>query len=84
MQLPEEGQKWGFLIWLLFSYCGLVCIACVSAGKVCDLSFTASSNLANIFRFFTLNMLSYVVKYLYFVLVFTWIFVSSFPPFFSG
>ncbi|XP_020099865.1 E3 ubiquitin-protein ligase SIS3 isoform X2 [Ananas comosus] len=31
--LPEEGQKWGFLIWLLFSYCGLVCIACVSAGK---------------------------------------------------
>ncbi|KAG6485838.1 hypothetical protein ZIOFF_054403 [Zingiber officinale] len=32
--LPEEGQKWGFLIWLLFSYCGLVCIACISAGKV--------------------------------------------------
>ncbi|XP_042419912.1 E3 ubiquitin-protein ligase SIS3-like isoform X2 [Zingiber officinale] len=31
--LPEEGQKWGFLIWLLFSYCGLVCIACISAGK---------------------------------------------------
>uniref|UniRef100_A0A2P2LWS6 Uncharacterized protein MANES_14G066700 n=1 Tax=Rhizophora mucronata TaxID=61149 RepID=A0A2P2LWS6_RHIMU len=26
--LPEEGQKWGFLIWLLFSYCGLICIAC--------------------------------------------------------
>ncbi|KAK1435778.1 hypothetical protein QVD17_01547 [Tagetes erecta] len=25
--LPEEGQKWGFLIWLLFSYSGLVCIA---------------------------------------------------------
>lgn len=35
-QLPEEGQKWGFLIWLLFSYCGLVCIACMSAGKVCS------------------------------------------------
>lgn len=33
-QLPEEGQKWGFLIWLLFSYCGLFCIACMSAGKV--------------------------------------------------
>ncbi|CAA2999897.1 RING-finger ubiquitin ligase [Olea europaea subsp. europaea] len=31
--LPEEGQKWGFLIWLLFSYCGLVCIACFSTGK---------------------------------------------------
>ncbi|KAM7479914.1 hypothetical protein LguiA_028127 [Lonicera macranthoides] len=31
--LPEEGQKWGFLIWLLFSYCGLVCIACMSMGK---------------------------------------------------
>lgn len=31
--LPEEGQKWGFLIWLLFSYCGLICIACMSAGK---------------------------------------------------
>ncbi|KAL8226584.1 hypothetical protein R6Q57_016416, partial [Mikania cordata] len=25
--LPEEGQKWGFLIWLLFSYSGLICIA---------------------------------------------------------
>lgn len=35
MQLPEEGQKWGFLIWLLFSYCGLVCIACMCIGKVC-------------------------------------------------
>ncbi|OWM65395.1 hypothetical protein CDL15_Pgr008985 [Punica granatum] len=32
--LPEEGQKWGFLIWLLFSYCGLLCIACMSVGKV--------------------------------------------------
>nr|CAB3483357.1 unnamed protein product [Digitaria exilis] len=32
--LPEEGQKWGFLIWLLFSYCGLACIACVAVGKV--------------------------------------------------
>ncbi|CAK9138625.1 unnamed protein product [Ilex paraguariensis] len=31
--LPEEGQKWGFLIWLLFSYCGLLCIACISMGK---------------------------------------------------
>ncbi|XP_055828157.1 E3 ubiquitin-protein ligase SIS3-like [Solanum dulcamara] len=31
--LPEEGQKWGFLIWLLFSYCGLLCIACISTGK---------------------------------------------------
>ncbi|CAJ1943882.1 unnamed protein product [Sphenostylis stenocarpa] len=31
--LPENGQKWGFLIWLLFSYCGLLCIACMSLGK---------------------------------------------------
>ncbi|TKY55193.1 E3 ubiquitin-protein ligase SIS3 [Spatholobus suberectus] len=31
--LPEEGQKWGFFIWLLFSYCGLLCIACMSLGK---------------------------------------------------
>ncbi|XP_051228039.1 E3 ubiquitin-protein ligase SIS3 [Lolium perenne] len=31
--LPAEGQKWGFLIWLLFSYCGLSCIACVAVGK---------------------------------------------------
>ncbi|PSR96693.1 E3 ubiquitin-protein like [Actinidia chinensis var. chinensis] len=31
--LPEEGQKWGFLIWLFFSYCGLICIACMSMGK---------------------------------------------------
>ncbi|XP_019249983.1 PREDICTED: E3 ubiquitin-protein ligase SIS3-like isoform X3 [Nicotiana attenuata] len=30
--LPEEGQKWGFLIWLLFSYCGLLGIACISTG----------------------------------------------------
>jgi E3 ubiquitin-protein ligase SIS3 len=34
LQLPEEGQKWGFLIWLLFSYCGLIGIACISVGKV--------------------------------------------------
>ncbi|OEL35322.1 E3 ubiquitin-protein ligase SIS3 [Dichanthelium oligosanthes] len=34
LDLPEEGQKWGFLIWLLFSYCGLACIACVAVGKV--------------------------------------------------
>uniref|UniRef100_A0A0D6QZ54 RING-type domain-containing protein n=2 Tax=Araucaria cunninghamii TaxID=56994 RepID=A0A0D6QZ54_ARACU len=31
--LPEDGQKWGFLIWLLFSYCGLICITCMSTGK---------------------------------------------------
>ncbi|CAN4088268.1 unnamed protein product [Withania somnifera] len=31
--LPEEGQKWGFLIWLLFSYCGLLCVACISTAK---------------------------------------------------
>ncbi|KAL5654766.1 hypothetical protein ACJX0J_034085, partial [Zea mays] len=31
--LPEEGQKWGFLIWLLFSYCGFACIACLAIGK---------------------------------------------------
>ncbi|KAK4383220.1 E3 ubiquitin-protein ligase SIS3 [Sesamum angolense] len=31
--LPKDGQKWGFLIWLLFSYCGLVCIACICIGK---------------------------------------------------
>eukprot|EP00250_Pteridium_aquilinum_P012200 c20565_g2_i1 orf=462-1721(-) len=28
-----EGQKWGFLVWLLLSYCGLICIACLSTGK---------------------------------------------------
>jgi E3 ubiquitin-protein ligase SIS3 len=31
--LPEEGQKWGFLIWLMFSYCGLLCIAFICVGK---------------------------------------------------
>ncbi|ONK66288.1 uncharacterized protein A4U43_C06F6150 [Asparagus officinalis] len=31
--LPEDGQKWGFLIWLSFSYCGLVCIACMATSK---------------------------------------------------
>lgn len=34
LQLPEEGQKWGFLIWLLFSFCGLLCIAFMCLGKV--------------------------------------------------
>ncbi|KAH0864459.1 hypothetical protein HID58_081670 [Brassica napus] len=32
--LPEDGQKWGFLIWLMFSYCGLLCIACICVGKI--------------------------------------------------
>uniref|UniRef100_A0A368UJG3 RING-type domain-containing protein n=1 Tax=Glycine max TaxID=3847 RepID=A0A368UJG3_SOYBN len=31
--LPGGGQKWGFLIWLLFSYCGLLCIACLAMRK---------------------------------------------------
>ncbi|GER38524.1 RING finger protein [Striga asiatica] len=31
--LPEDGQKWGFFIWLLFSYSGLVCIAFICMGK---------------------------------------------------
>ncbi|KAK9684721.1 hypothetical protein RND81_10G227600 [Saponaria officinalis] len=31
--LPEEGQKWGFLIWLLFSYSGLGCIGFFCLGK---------------------------------------------------
>ncbi|XP_047316919.1 E3 ubiquitin-protein ligase SIS3-like [Impatiens glandulifera] len=31
--LPEEGQKWGFLIWLMFSFYGLICIACMTIGK---------------------------------------------------
>lgn len=31
--LPKDGQKWGFLIWLLFSYCGLLSIACMCLGK---------------------------------------------------
>lgn len=35
VQLPEEGQKWGFLIWLMFSYSGLFCIAFFCVGKVC-------------------------------------------------
>ena len=34
LQLPEEGQKWGFLIWLLFSYCALLCIFSMTLGKV--------------------------------------------------
>lgn len=25
--LPEKNQKWGFLVWLLFSFCGLICLA---------------------------------------------------------
>ncbi|KAH1111787.1 hypothetical protein GYH30_010224 [Glycine max] len=31
--LPEVVKKWGFLIWLLFSYCGLFCIACLSLAR---------------------------------------------------
>ncbi|XP_047948006.1 E3 ubiquitin-protein ligase SIS3-like [Salvia hispanica] len=34
--LPEDGQKWGILIWLLFSYSALVCIACICVGKISD------------------------------------------------
>lgn len=43
LQLPEEGQKWGFLIWLLFSYCGLIGIACISVGKVIIIPCTSIS-----------------------------------------
>ncbi|XP_071733338.1 E3 ubiquitin-protein ligase SIS3-like [Rutidosis leptorrhynchoides] len=25
--LPERNQKWGFVVWLVFSYCGLSCLA---------------------------------------------------------
>ncbi|KAL0847413.1 hypothetical protein Bca101_020659 [Brassica carinata] len=32
--VSEDDQKWGFLIWLMFSYCGLLCIACICVGKV--------------------------------------------------
>ncbi|CAM8974965.1 hypothetical protein QQ045_030703 [Rhodiola kirilowii] len=31
--LPEEGLKWGFLVWLLFSYCGLLSVARLCIGK---------------------------------------------------
>ncbi|KAE8676169.1 E3 ubiquitin-protein ligase SIS3 [Hibiscus syriacus] len=31
--LPKNGQKYAFLIWLLFSYCGLLCVACMSIAK---------------------------------------------------
>ncbi|QCD86655.1 E3 ubiquitin-protein ligase [Vigna unguiculata] len=33
VQLSGGGQKWSFIIWLLFSYCGLLCIASLTAGK---------------------------------------------------
>nr|GEX80584.1 E3 ubiquitin-protein ligase SIS3-like [Tanacetum cinerariifolium] len=25
--LPEKNQKWGYVVWLLFSLCGLICLA---------------------------------------------------------
>lgn len=50
-QLPEEGQKWGFLIWLVFSYCGLVCLACITAGKV------STSEEIRFTRFIILNII---------------------------
>ncbi|KAI3514981.1 hypothetical protein L1887_13729 [Cichorium endivia] len=31
--LPEKNQKWRFLVWLIFSYCGLVCLAVYSVNK---------------------------------------------------
>ncbi|EPS66491.1 hypothetical protein M569_08286, partial [Genlisea aurea] len=31
--MPQDGQQWGFLIWLFFSYCGLLSMACVCIGK---------------------------------------------------
>ncbi|XP_020551444.1 uncharacterized protein LOC105168710 isoform X1 [Sesamum indicum] len=35
-RLPEEGQKWGFLVWLLFSYC--LCALLISVSKSTDAS----------------------------------------------
>lgn len=49
LQLPKEGQKWGFLIWLLFSYCALLCIACMSMGKV------SGSPMSSIFQTYNYN-----------------------------
>ncbi|XP_024976975.1 E3 ubiquitin-protein ligase SIS3-like [Cynara cardunculus var. scolymus] len=31
--LPEKNQKWGFIVWLLFSFCGLVCLAGIFVKK---------------------------------------------------
>ncbi|KAK4750718.1 hypothetical protein SAY87_004200 [Trapa incisa] len=31
---PGGGQKCGFVIWLVLSYCGLICIACMAMTKV--------------------------------------------------
>ncbi|PWA67561.1 zinc finger, RING/FYVE/PHD-type [Artemisia annua] len=31
--LPEKNQKWGFVVWLLFSYAGLSCLALYSVHK---------------------------------------------------
>nr|GEW91294.1 E3 ubiquitin-protein ligase SIS3-like [Tanacetum cinerariifolium] len=31
--LPEKNQKWGFLVWLLFSYAGLSCLALYAVHK---------------------------------------------------
>nr|XP_043635644.1 E3 ubiquitin-protein ligase SIS3-like isoform X1 [Erigeron canadensis] len=33
LQLPERNQKWGFLVWLIFSYCGLICLAIYLVNK---------------------------------------------------
>lgn len=52
-QLPEDGQKWGFLIWLLFSYCGLVCIACICTGRVSFFSLSSTRE----FSFFRTSLL---------------------------
>lgn len=31
--MPEKNQKWGFIVWLLFSFCGLVCLAGIFVKK---------------------------------------------------
>ncbi|MFS7951345.1 putative transcription factor C2H2 family [Helianthus anomalus] len=31
--LPEKNQKWGFLVWLIFSYGGLICLAIYLVNK---------------------------------------------------
>ncbi|XP_020551445.1 uncharacterized protein LOC105168710 isoform X2 [Sesamum indicum] len=66
-RLPEEGQKWGFLVWLLFSYC------------LCALLISVSKRLVVVFSMF-LNRPEDLVMVLFSLVAFSYFQVSSKPP----
>jgi len=67
VQLSGGGQKWSFIIWLLFSYCGLLCIASLTAGKVStSVLLCLQKNVLFLFSFFFfLSLLMFCFHFLF-------------------